>query len=276
MLAGRVAGLIGVQRSGLPGSNAADIFIRGIQTFGSNPSSPLIIIDGVRGRDLNSYDPENIQSFTVLKDAAATAVYGSLGANGVILITTKRGSSGKSKIMAQYSQGITQFTKTPELADAGEFMKLKNEAEIASGYAPSYSQDYIDSTLSPNANHFVYPNVNWLKQVFNKSSINKKLNVSATGGSENTQYYVSMDYYDESSLIKQDPSQSIYNASTKYQRYNFTSNVDMKWTKTTKFSLSLSGYTSNFNQPGAGATAAFSNSISSSPVRTPAFYPGNW
>ena len=275
MLAGRVAGLIGVQRSGLPGSNAADIFIRGIQTFGSNPSSPLIIIDGVRGRDLNSYDPEDIQSFTILKDAAATAVYGSLGANGVILITTKRGSSGKSKIMAQYLQGITQFTKTPELANAKEFMNLKNEAQLASGYAPSYSQDYIDSTLSPTANHFVYPNVNWLRQVFNKNSINRKLNVSATGGSENTQYYVSMDYYDESSMIKQDPSQSIYNAATKYRRYNFTSNVDMKWTKTTKFSLSLSGYTSNFNQPGAGAGAAFSNSISASPVRTPAFYPGN-
>ncbi|AYD49454.1 TonB-dependent receptor [Arachidicoccus soli] len=281
MLAGRVAGLIGVQRSGLPGSNSADIWIRGIQTFGSNPSGPLIIIDGVQGRSLDNYDPEDIKSFTILKDASATAVYGSLGANGVILITTKRGSSGKSKIMAQYLQGITQFTKTPELANAGEYMNLKNEAELASGYAPSYSQDYIDSTLSPTANHYVYPNVNWLDQVFNKNSFNKKLNVSATGGSENTQYYVSLDYYDESSMIKQDPSQSLYNPNTRYQRYNFTSNVDMKWTKTTKFSLSISGYTSNFNQPGvggiggAGATAAFSNSLSASPVRVPANYPGD-
>lgn len=276
MLAGRIAGLVGVQRSGLPGSNAADIWIRGIQTFGSgNPSGPLIIIDGVRGRDLNTYDPEDIKSFTILKDAAATAMYGSLGANGVILIYTKRGSVGKSQLMGQFLTGITEFTKVPKMASAAEYMNLKNEAELASGLPISYTQDYIDSTLSPNANHFVYPNVDWMKQVFNNHSMNQKANVSATGGSENTQYYVSMDYYTESSMIKQDPSQKDYNANTRYQRYNFTSNVDMKWTQTTKFSLSISGYISEFNQPGVGATAAFSQALTASPVRVPAFYPGN-
>ncbi len=287
MLAGRIAGVVGVQRSGLPGSNSADIWIRGIQSFGSNQTGPLIIIDGVQGRDINNYDPEDIQSFTVLKDAAATALYGSLGANGVILITTKRGSSAKAQIMGQYLEGYTDFTKTPKMADAGEYMNLKNEAELASGYAPSYSQDYIDSTLSPTANHFVYPNTNWLKQVFKSNTSNRKATVSATGGSENTQYYVSLNYYDETSMIKQDPSQSDYNAGTNYQRYNFTSNVDMEWTKTTKFSLSLSGYISEFNQPGAGAggdnytfgsstgaQSAFQNAMNASPVRVPAFYPG--
>lgn len=274
MLAGRIAGVIGVQRSGIPGSNAADIWIRGIQSFGSNPSGPLIIIDGVRGRDINNYDPEDIQSFTILKDAAATALYGSLGANGVILITTKRGSAAKSQIMGQFLQGVTSFTKTPQMASAAEYMSLKNEAELASGYAPSYSQAYIDSTLSPTANHYVYPNEDWMKRVFKNNSTNQKVTVSATGGSENTQYYVSLNYYNETSMIKQDPTQN-YNAGTKFQRYNFTSNVDMKWTKTTKFSLSLSGLISEFNQPGAGATAAFTNAMNASPVRVPAFYPGN-
>ena len=274
MLAGRIAGVIGVQRSGLPGSNSADIFIRGIQSFGGNATGPLIIIDGVRGRDINDYDPEDVQSFTILKDAAATALYGSLGANGVILITTKRGSASKSQIMGQYLRGYTSFTKKPQLAGAEQYMNLKNEAQIASGYMPSYSQDYIDSTLSPTADHYVYPNEDWLKRVFKNTSANQKVTVSATGGSENTQYYVSLNYYDEASMIKQDKNQ-LYNAETRYRRYNFVSNVDMNFTKTTKFSLNLSGFISQFNQPGAGALAAFQNSISASPVRVPAMYPGN-
>ncbi|MDE1191714.1 MAG: TonB-dependent receptor [Arachidicoccus sp.] len=275
MLAGRIAGLIGVQRSGLPGSNSADIWIRGIQSFGGNSTSPLIIIDGVQGRNIDNYDPEDIQSFTILKDASATAMYGSAGANGVILITTKRGSAAKTQIMGQYLEGYTNFTKIPKMADAGTYLTLKNEAQIASGIAPQYSQAYIDSTLSPTANHYVYPAVDWIKQVFNNHSINRKANVNATGGSESTQYYVSLDYYDETSMIKTDPTQKLYDASTIFQRYNFTSNVDMKWTKTTKFSISLSGYISEFNQPGAGATSAFSDAMQASPVLVPAYYPDN-
>lgn len=274
MLAGRIAGVIGVQRSGIPGSNAADIWIRGVQSFGGNPSGPLIVVDGVRGRSLDNYDPEDIQSFTILKDAAATAMYGSLGANGVILITTKRGSIAKSQIVGQYMQGVTSFTKLPQMASASQYMTLKNEAQLASGYAPSYSQAYIDSTLSPTANHFVYPNEDWLKRVFKNAAGNQKVTVSATGGSDNTQYYVALNYYNESSMIRQDPSQS-YNAGTNFRRYNFTSNVDMKWTKTTRFSMSLSGYISQFNQPGSGAQSAFQNAMNASPVRVPAFYPGN-
>ncbi|MGF7229751.1 SusC/RagA family TonB-linked outer membrane protein [Arachidicoccus sp.] len=278
MLAGRIPGVIGVQRSGLPGSNSADIWIRGIQSFGNSPSGPLILVDGVQGRDIDSYDPEDIESFTVLKDAAATAMYGSLGANGVILITTKKGAVGKINLMAQYLQGFTQFTKTPKMADAGEYMNLKNEALIASGLLPSYTQDYIDSTLSPTANHFVYPNVDWIKQVFNNHSYNRKFTISARGGSESVRYYAALDYYDESSMIKTDPSEKLYNPSTLYKKYNFTSNVDMNWTKTTKFSLYISGYVSDLNQPdgtGSRAGVAFGETMAASPVRIPPFYPGN-
>ncbi|RYZ61017.1 MAG: SusC/RagA family TonB-linked outer membrane protein, partial [Chitinophagaceae bacterium] len=109
-LSGRIAGVIGVQRSGLPGENAADLWIRGISTFGNNPSGPLIVIDGVQNRGLNAFDPEDIASFTILKDANALAVYGVAGANGVILITTKRGRLGKPSILLNYNQGITAFT----------------------------------------------------------------------------------------------------------------------------------------------------------------------
>ncbi|MFT4093876.1 MAG: TonB-dependent receptor [Niabella sp.] len=274
MLAGRIAGLVGVQRSGLPGSNAADIWIRGIQTFGSNASGALVIIDGIQGRDLNSIDPEDIESFTVLKDAASTAVYGSLGANGVILITTKRGKQGKANLMFNYNEGITMFTKLQDMADAKTYMELKNEALIASGYAAQFTQAYIDSTLSGTANPYVYPNVDWLDLLFKKTASNRRFNFSASGGGENTRYYTSMAYYNEAALLKTDPDVT-YDAGTRFQRYNFTSNIDMNWNKTTKFFLGVSGYISNMNQPGAGATEAFVQAMNASPVFYPAMYPGN-
>jgi TonB-linked outer membrane protein, SusC/RagA family len=274
MLAGRVAGVIGVQRSGLPGSNSADIWIRGIQTFGGNPSGALIIIDGVQGRDLNSIDPEDIESFTILKDASSTAVYGSLGANGVILINTKKGKAGKVKLMANYNHGTTSFTKVPKIADAKTYMELKNEALIASGQEPQFTQEYIDSTLSGTANPYRFPNVDWMDLLFKKYSFNKRLNVSATGGSENTKYYTSVAYYDETSLLKTDP-QVDYDATTLFRRFNYTSNIDMDLTKTTKFSLYINGYITNFNEPGWGATQAFAQAQNASPVFYPPMYPGN-
>lgn len=281
MLAGRISGLVGVQRSGLPGSNSADIWIRGISTFGGSGSGPLVIIDGVQGRSINDLDPEDVADFTILKDATATAVYGALGANGVIIINTKRGKVGKVNLMAKYMEGITTFTKVPEMADSKTYMDLRNEAMIASGMSPAYSQDYIDSTLDPNANHYVYPNVDWMDILFNKISHNRRLNFSATGGTENTRYYTSLAYYEESSLLKTDGLQA-YDAGTKYQRYNFTSNVDMNWTKTTKFFLGINGYISQFNEPGSGdnedgggAKRAFENAMNTSPVHYPTMYPGN-
>jgi len=274
MLAGRISGLVGVQRSGLPGSNSADVWIRGISTFGGSGSGPLVIIDGVQGRSLNDLDPEDIEDFTILKDATSTAVYGALGANGVIIVNTKRGKVGKVNLMANYLEGITQFTKVPEMADAGTYMNLRNEAAVASDLPPFYTQDYIDSTLDPSANHYVYPNVDWLGQLFNKTSHNRRFNFSARGGSENVQFYTSLAYYEEGALLRTD-GLSNYDAGTKYQRYNFVSNVNMNWTKTTKFFLGINGYISQFNQPGAGAGAAFNNSMNISPVRYPIMYPGN-
>ncbi|PUZ25324.1 TonB-dependent receptor [Chitinophaga parva] len=275
MLAGRVSGLVGVQRSGLPGSNAADIWIRGISTFGTgNDSHPLIIVDGVKGRSLDDLVAEDIASFTILKDASATAVYGAEGANGVIIITTKRGKPGKRTLMANYMEGVTSFTKLPKMADASTYMKLRNEAMAASSLQPAYSQDYIDSTLAPGADHNVYPNVDWMKSILNKIAHNRTLNISATGGSENTQYYTSVSYYEESSLLKSDGLQN-YDAATKYKRYNFVSNVDMNWTKTTTFHLGLNGFVAEFNQPGSGATSAFTDAMRANPVMYPKMYPGN-
>lgn len=273
-LAGRISGLVGVQRTGLPGSNSADIWIRGISTFnGSNDASPLIIVDGVQGRDLNAFDPEDIASFSILKDASATAVYGAQGANGVILITTKKGRAGKVNLMANYNQGFVSFTKTPKLANAEQYMTLRNEAESASGISPEYSQAYIDTTLAGNQ-PYLYPNVDWMDVLFKDAASNRRVNFSARGGSENVQFYTSLAYYDETSLLRTDELQR-YKADTRFRRYNFTSNVDMNWTKTTKFSLGIQGYITNTDYPGTNPQDIFGRVMQTNPVLYPKMYEGN-
>jgi TonB-linked SusC/RagA family outer membrane protein len=274
-LAGHISGLVGVQRSGLPGSNGADLWIRGISTFNQsgNSASPLIVVDGVQGRDINSFDPEDISSFTILKDASATAVYGVAGANGVIIVTTKKGLPGKTNLMFNYNQGITSFTKKPELTDGVMYMMLRNEAERNTGLAPEYSNNTINSTIlkeDPN----LYPNVDWMSAIFNDVSQNRRANFSARGGTDNTNYYLSLGYYDETSLLKTDALQS-YDASTKYKRYNFTSNINSSWTKTTRFDLGIQGYISSTNTPDVGPEDAFRNVMQTNPVLYPIMYPGN-
>lgn len=274
-LAGRIAGLVGVQRTGLPGSNGADLWIRGISTFNKsgNNASPLIVVDGVQGRDINNIDPEDIASFTILKDASATAVYGVAGANGVIIITTKRGVAGKPNLMFNYDQGITSFTKVPDLTDGVMYMMLRNEAEKNTGLTPEYSNNTINNTIlhtDPN----LYPDVDWMSALFKDVSQNRRANFSARGGSDNANYYVSLGYYDEQSLLRTDALQS-YDASTRYKRYNFTSNVDMNWTKTTKFNLGVQGYISNTNTPYVDPQQAFRDVMQTNPVLYPIMYPGN-
>jgi len=274
-LAGRISGLVGVQRTGLPGSNGADVWIRGISTFNGsgNDASALIVVDGVQGRDLNAFDPEDIASFTILKDAAATAVYGVAGANGVILIQTKKGRQGKPVLMFNFNEGVSSFTKTPELSDGITYMKLKNEAQQASGFQPDYSQDYIDSTAAGNQ-PYLFPNVDWMKTLFNKTSVSRRANFSARGGSENASYYVSLAYYDEKSLLKADGLQK-YDSDTRFKRYNFTSNVNMDWTRTTKFELGIQGYVTNTNLPGVNPQDAFADVMQTNPVLYPHIYAGS-
>nr|WP_294903387.1 TonB-dependent receptor [uncultured Lacibacter sp.] len=273
VLAGRVSGIVGVQRTGLPGENTADLWIRGISTFGPNSSGALVIIDGVQGRDINSLDPEDIASFTILKDASATAVYGVAGANGVILINTKKGKSAKAVLKFNYNQGVTAFTKLPQLTGADAYMRLRNEAREASGLAAEYSQAYIDSTMKGNQ-PYLYPNVDWMKEIFNETGTTRRFNFSASGGADLANYYVALAYYDEQSLLKTDGSQN-YESDQRFRRYNFTSNINMNWTKTTKFDLGIQGYITNLNTPGFNAQQAFRDVMQTTPILYPKMYPGN-
>ncbi|MBD1363160.1 TonB-dependent receptor [Mucilaginibacter sp. ZT4R22] len=273
LLAGRLSGIVGVQRSGEPGGNSADIWIRGISTFTNNATGPLVLVDGVT-RSINNLDPQDIQSFTILKDASATAVYGVRGANGVILVQTKRGKAGKPKIDADYYEGFTSFTRVPEMADGITFMNAVNEANTTRGGVPKYSQQYIQNTQN-NVDPLLYPNINWMDAVFKNTSRNRRANVNINGGAPNSRYYISASYYNEGGLLKTDKL-STYNSNIDYSRYNFTSNVDLDVTKSTKVALGVQGYVSKGNYPSVSSGDIFQQAMIVSPVVFPLEYPGGF
>ncbi|MDT3405305.1 SusC/RagA family TonB-linked outer membrane protein [Mucilaginibacter terrae] len=278
VLAGRLAGVVAVQRSGEPGATASDIWIRGISSF--NTSGPLVLIDGVTRGDnvsgtslLNNIDPEDIESFTVLKDASATAVYGVRGANGVILIQTKKGVAGKPAINFNYYEGISTFTRLPEMADGETYMNLVNEALTTRGRTPKYSNEYIQRTIN-KTDPLLYPDVDWFDAVFNKHSRNRHGNLNITGGVPSAKYFVSTGYYEETGLLKTDDLAQ-YNSTLKYSRYNFTSNLNLEITKSTKLDLGVQGFVSNRNAPAISSSDIFSQAMTIPPVEFPIMYPGN-
>ncbi|MFI2742836.1 TonB-dependent receptor [Zhouia sp. PK063] len=271
VLAGRVSGLTGVQRSGLPGYDGADIWIRGLSTFAS--SAPLILVDGVE-RSMDNINPQDIASFTILKDASATAVYGVRGANGVILIETKRGKVGKPKVQVDYNEGITYFTKMPQLADGLTYMNLANEALRTRGQAPKYTQETIDRTAS-NYDPLLYPNVDWFSELFKDFGHNRLANVNASGGAEQAQYYVSLSYYDETGLFKTSDLED-YDSSTSFKRYNVTSNLTLDLTNTTKVNLGIQGYLSEGNYSFISPSDIFIQAMLVPPVEYPVMYPGGY
>ncbi|MCQ6960764.1 TonB-dependent receptor [Mucilaginibacter aquariorum] len=270
LIAGRVAGIVGVQRSGEPGYDNSEIYIRGISTFTS--SSPLILVDGVE-RSFNNVDPEDIASFSVLKDASATALYGVRGANGVIIIQTKKGRAGKTTINVQYDQGMTEFTRLPQFADGVTYMEIANEAyknSFPTDPNPRYSAERIAATKTqsdPDLN----PDVNWMNVILNRYGHNRRARVNANGGSDKAQYYLSVGYYDETGMFKTDELAK-YNSTLKFSRFNFTSNLTLNVTKTTKVDFGVSGWISNGNYPGSGTGSIFSAAYVLPPITIPARY----
>jgi len=274
-IAGRMAGVVAYTRSGAPGADATSIFIRGIGTFASSPQAPLLVVDGVPDRSINNIDPEDVESFTILKDAASTAIYGTRGANGVIIINTKKGKAGKPQINAELNQAINKFTDLPKFIDGPNFMQLYNEGLTMRGRTPLYTQTQIDKTAS-GVDPDLYPNVNWYDVLFNKYGQNKRATLNVNGGSESSTYYISVGYFGETGLFKTDNVQS-YDAKLSYDRFNFTSNVDVNVTKTTKLALGINGYVGTRNQPNYGTDEIFALATASAPHVIPARYSnGQW
>ena len=274
-IAGRVAGVVATQRGGGPGADGAALFIRGIGTFASSPQAPLLVVDGVPDRNINNIDPEDIESFTVLKDATATAVYGTRGANGVILINTKSGKIGKPTINAEYNHGITKFTELPDFVDGPSFMRLYNEGLQMRGRTPFYSEDIIgkhESGIDPD----LYPNVDWYDVLFNKFANNDRLTLNVNGGSESATYYLSAGYYGETGLFKTENINS-YNSQLRLNRFNFTSNLNLKITEKTKLDFGLNGYITDYNRPAYGVNDIFGLATATAPHTIPAQYSnGQW
>ncbi|QZE14869.1 TonB-dependent receptor [Halosquirtibacter laminarini] len=247
-LAGKVSGIISVQRSGEPGFDNSTFWIRGISSLNSANSQPLLLVDGVE-RGINDIDPEDIESFSVLKDAAASAVYGVRGANGVIIINTKRGkASEKLSVDVKVDYGVLTPTKLPNYVGAPKFMELENEARVESGLPEKYSSNQIYTTRM-GGDTDLYPNVNWMDAVMNKYASNRKVHLNVRGGSSKVRYFVSGAYYGEDGIYKKDKSQN-YNSNISINRFNFRSNVDVDLTQKLTLSLNLGGYLSGGNYPG--------------------------
>lgn len=290
VLAGRVSGVMSVQRTGLPGQDDSDIWIRGLSTLTNRNEGPLVLVDGIE-RSFSQLDPEDIESITVLKDAASTAVYGVRGGNGVIIITTKPGIVSKPKFTVDFYQGLTQLTKIPDLVGGIEYMNAVNEAYQHSRGRAYYSDQYIMNTKiannmplnaeeqayaqtvagNPTINKYLYPNVDWMKELYHKYGWNRRVNVNIRGGAPNATYYISLSYYNEKGLTKDDPAQD-YSSEITYDRYNFLSNINLKASKTTTIDMGVSGYLTGGHYPAQSIGTIFGKAMSTNPVIYPVQY----
>tara|TARA_R110002020_G_scaffold245318_4_gene459026 strand:+ start:1001 stop:4234 length:3234 start_codon:yes stop_codon:yes gene_type:complete len=287
MLAGRVPGMISYQRSGEPGADNSDFFIRGLSTFGSGKRDPLILIDGIESTstDLARLQPDDIDSFSVLKDAAAASVYGARGANGVVLITTKRGKSGKTNFSFRSQTRLSSNTKNFNFADNITYMNMANEAALTRDRQAilPYTQTKIDRTAAGD-NPLLYPSNNWIDQMVKDYTVNESVNISASGGSEKARYYVAGTYNIDNGILDVEPINN-FNSNIKLRNYSIRSNLDIELTETTDLSLNVYGQFDDYNGPVggtdryspfgevSGGTYVFNTAVWSNPVAFPAIYP---
>ena len=274
-LAGNVAGVIAYQRTGEPGQDNADFFVRGITTFGAN-TSPLILIDNIEltSTDLARLQPDDIESFSIMKDATATALYGARGANGVIFVTTKRGQEGPAKIFARVETSISTPTDVVELADPVTYMKSYNEAISTRDPLGDlmYSYDKIEQTGKPDANRLIYPANDWYDMLFKDFATSYRANVSARGGGKVATYYVSGAYTEDTGILKVDKRNS-FNNNIDDKNYTLRSNVDINVTPTTKLAVRLTGNFRDYQGPLNGGSDVYRQVMHSDPVLFPAYYP---
>ena len=271
MLGARVPGIIAVTRSGEPGKDFSEFWIRGISTFGAS-SGALVLIDGVEG-DLNLVDPEDIESFSILKDASATAVYGTRGANGVVLVTTKKGVAGKLKVNVKANVGLSYSPRMPEYVGAYEYATLANEAALSRGMNPIFSD--VDMALFKNGmDPDLHPDVNWRDVILKDYTWNQQYHLSASGGGEVARYYMSMGFQNKEAIFKQDKGINKYDTNVNYKQYNFRANIEVNMTKSTILNLNLETILVNQNSPGYGdnSDALWEAQANLTPVTVPILY----
>ncbi len=269
-LAGNVPGIMAMTTSGQPGKNVSEFWIRGISTFGAS-SGAYVLVDGFE-RDLNELNIEDIESFTVLKDASATAIYGSKGANGVVLITTKRGKAGKVNIEVKIENSYNTRTITPDFVDGNTYANLLNESRITRNQAPIYQPEELE-ILRLGLDPDLYPNVDWKGLLLKDGAMSRRANLNINGGGSTARYYVSASFVEEEGMYNTDSSiRDDYNTNANYMRWNYRLNTDLDVTKTTLLKVGVSGSLAKRNSPGLGDDDVWGQLFGYSPIRTPIEY----
>lgn len=273
-LSGRLAGMISYQRSGEPGMDNADFFIRGVTTFGYKVD-PLILIDNVEvtTTDMARLQVDDIESFSIMKDASATAIYGARGANGVILITTKEGVEGPAKVSVRVENAISSPARKVELADPITYMKLHNEAVITRdplGVTP-YSYQKIDNTIVGSGS-LSYPSTDWQELLMKNQTMNQRANLSVRGGGKVAQYFVSGAFNKDNGILNVD-KRANFNNNVNLKTYSLRGNININLTKTTEMSVRLNGSFDDYIGPRNGGTQVYNDIMRTNPVLFPPYYP---
>ena len=273
-LAGRVAGVISYQRSGEPGRDNAEFFIRGVSTFGY-ARSPLILIDGIEttSNDLARLQPDDIASFSIMKDATATSLYGARGANGVILVTTKVGKEGIVKVNVRYEKSYSTPTRSLDIADPITYMRLHNEALVTRNALGGriYSLEKILISKDPNRNKMAYPTVNWFDELLEDYTLNSRFNFNVSGGGKIARYYLASTVNTDNGNLKVDPRNN-FNNNINFKRISLRSNIDVNLTPTTEVALKFNGNFDDYVGPIDGGAAIYQKAMKANPVLYPKFY----
>ncbi|MDR1864454.1 MAG: TonB-dependent receptor [Bacteroidales bacterium] len=275
--AGRMAGVISYQTSGEPGQDNAQFFIRGITTFGTGKVDPLILIDNVEvtTNDLARLHPDDIQSFSILKDATATALYGARGANGVVLVTTKEGKEGAAKVSLRFENSWSAPTTKIQMADPATYMRLYNEArrtrsQGAEQEPQPYSDEYIANTVA-GVNPYVYPAVDWMGMLTKNVTSNQRANINISGGGKVARYYIAGSFAQDNGVLKVDRRNS-FNNNIDLKKYLVRSNVNINLTPSTEAIIRIHGTFDDYNGPINGGNDMYKKMLQVSPVRFPAYY----
>lgn len=269
-LAGIVPGVMAMQTSGQPGQNVSEFWIRGISTFGAG-SSALILVDGFE-RDMNDLNIEDIETFTVLKDASETAIYGSRGANGVVLITTKRGKESKINIDAKVEAVYNSRTFTPEFVDGYQYASMMNEARITRNREPIFVDNELD-ILRMGLDPDLLPNVDWQDLLLKDGAMTYRASLNMNGGGRNARYFVSASYLEEQGMYKTDGTlKSDYQTNANHKRWNYRMNADIDITQSTLLKVGVSGYLKKQNEPGAYGNDIWKSIMGYNPVASPVVY----
>ncbi|WP_240903197.1 TonB-dependent receptor [Sphingobacterium sp. SGG-5] len=276
-LAGQAAGIIAYQRSGEPGQDNADFFIRGVTSFGTGKVDPLILIDGMElsVTELARLRPDDIESFSIMKDATSTALYGARGANGVIFVTTKQGKEGAANISFRSEASMSAATRNVELADPISYMKLYNDALYSRSPFEKefYTQEKIDATAEGN-HPFIFPAVDWREELFKNNTLNHRHNLNVSGGGKIARYYVAGSYAQDNGMLKV-PAFNNFNNNIDLKSYTLRANVNIDLTKNTELIVRLNGNFDDYNGPIEGGAAIYNQVIRASPVDFVPVYPKN-